>query len=204
MWVDLPRPDFRDFTQWMDVDGTRVRVLGPELQLHVLAHHFMRHACLRPLWLCDVALALESRAPGFDWELALGADRRRRGWVVTALGLAHALLGARIDDTPVPDAAARLPGWLIPAVLDRWEKGERPPPAVFSDLDSHGVLGMLTHRWPEPIGATIYLGAPFNAFPRLPLQVASYLRRVVVYGADRMPDQGADWLHRRRAARASR
>ena len=201
MWVDLPRSDFRDFTKMIDIDGTSVRVLGPELQLHVLAHHFMRHACLRPLWLCDVSLMLESRPVDFDWELALGANRRRRGWVITALGLANALLGARIDDSPVPGAAHTLPGWLIPAVFDRWEKGERPPPAVFSDLDSRGLLGMLSHRWPEPIGATIYLEAPFNAFPRPPLQLASYLRRVVVYGASRMPAQGAAWLHRRRVAR---
>ncbi len=201
MWVDLPRPDFRDLPETINIDGTPVRVLGPEPQLHVLAHHFMRHACLRPLWLCDVSLALESRPANFDWELCLGSDRRRRGWVITALGLAHALLGARIDDTPVPDAAERLPGWLIPAVLDRWEKGERPPPAVFRDLHTRGLIGMLAHRWPEPIGATIYLEAPFNAFPRPPLQLASYLRRVVVYGASRLPQQGPDWLKHRRAAR---
>jgi hypothetical protein len=206
MWVDRPRPDFRDFTETIDVEGVAVRVLGPELQLHVLCHHFMRHACLRPLWLCDVALMLESRPAGFDWNLCLGDDRRRRGWVVTALGLAHALLGAEIDDTPVAQEAKRLPGWLIPAVFDRWEKGERPPPAVFSDLDSRGLLGMLAHRWLEPIGATIYLEAPFNDVPRLPIQLVSYVRRVIVYGASRMPRQGAAWLRRRRGRgpRASR
>jgi hypothetical protein len=201
MWVDRPRPDFRDFTETIGIGGTSVRVLGPELQLHVLAHHFMRHACLRPLWLCDVSLMLESRPLDFDWDLFLGDDARRRGWVITALGLAQALLGAEIDDTPVAAEARRLPGWLLPAVLDRWEKGERPPPAVFSDLDSRGLLGMLAHRWPEPIGATIYLEAPFNAVPRLPIQLASYVRRVIVYSAGLMPRQGAAWLRRRRELR---
>jgi hypothetical protein len=197
MWVDLPRADVREFTEVIDIDGTPVRVLVPELQLHVLCHHFMRHACLRPLWLCDIALLLESRAADFDWELCLGDNRRRRGWVLTAIGLAHHLLGAEIDDTPVAAEARRLPRWLIPAVLSRWEMGERPPPAVFTDLESRGLLGMVARRWPEPIGATVYMRAPFNGFPRLPIQLAAFLNRIVVYGVRHLPRHASSYIRRR-------
>jgi hypothetical protein len=182
-WTDVPRPDFREFTETIDIDGTPVRVLRPELQLNVLCHHFMRHACLRPLWLCDIALVLESRPAGFDWELFLGEDRRRRGWVTTAIGLAHALLGAETDDIPIAAETKRIPAWLPPAVILRWEHGEIRSQSVLSEIGTRGPLTMLSrHRWPDPVGATIFLNAPFNGVPRLPLQWAAFLYRAATYG----------------------
>ena len=191
-WQDIPRADFRAFTGALDVGGTSVRVLRPELHLHVLCHHFMRHATLRPLWLCDIALLLEARPDRFDWELCLGDDRRRRGWVITALGLAHCLLGARIDDTPIAAEARRIPAWLPAAVLRRWELGEIQSQSVMSEIGSRGVLTALTrHRWPDPVGATVFLGAPFNAFPRLPLQWAAFLYRSATYGLPLLAGEAA-------------
>jgi hypothetical protein len=54
-----------------------VRVMAPEDHLHFLCLHLLRHGIQTPLWLCDVAVAVESRSQTFDWDLALGPDRRR-------------------------------------------------------------------------------------------------------------------------------
>jgi hypothetical protein len=44
----------------------------------------------------------------------------------------------------------------------------RSPLAAFKDLSS---------RWPDPIAATISLGAPLNSLPRWPFQLANVLMR---------------------------
>jgi arylsulfatase len=70
--------------------------------------------------LCDVAVAFESRPEDLDWDLVLGSDQRRADWVACTIGLAHQLLGATIDGTPVAARSARLPKWLVPSVLAGW------------------------------------------------------------------------------------
>src|SRR6266478_6613353 len=74
-----------------------VRVLCPEDHLRVLCFHFLREGAWRPLWLCDIAVTLETRPPDFDWDHCLGGDPRRSDWVACSLGVAHQLLGARVD-----------------------------------------------------------------------------------------------------------
>src|SRR5215831_2165283 len=74
----------------------QVRVLSDEDQFALSAVHFLKHAAWRPLWLCDLALFLESMSAGFDWDLCLGTDARRANWILSAVGLARDLLGASI------------------------------------------------------------------------------------------------------------
>jgi hypothetical protein len=147
----------------------------------------LRHGGVRPLWLCDIAVAVERRSPGFDWHLCLGEDPRRAEWVSCAIGLAHRLLGAAIDDTPLASQARHLPAWLAPAVLRGWSEplGHRaggPYEAISESFRKPWKLAeALRERWPNPIRASVDLGAPFNAFPRLPLQLASYFSRSAQY-----------------------
>ncbi|HXG65034.1 MAG TPA: nucleotidyltransferase family protein, partial [Blastocatellia bacterium] len=47
-------------SQTVELDGIAVRVAAPEDHLRILALHMLRHGVSRPLWLCDVAVALES------------------------------------------------------------------------------------------------------------------------------------------------
>jgi hypothetical protein len=146
-------------------------VFGPEDHLRLLCLHGLRHGLSRPLWLCDVAVALETRPAEFDWDLLLGGHRRRAEAVLSALGLAHELLGARTDGTPV--AERRLPPWLVPAVERQWGAGSgwRDPMALV--LRRHrGVLRELRRHWPNAIEATVGVRAPLNDFPRLPFQLA--------------------------------
>lgn len=157
-----------------------VRVLGLEDHLRLLCVHLLRHGAWRPLWLCDVAVALESRPSGFDWDRCLGRNRRRADWVACTIGLAHQLLDVPVDDTPVAWRARHLPRWLVPAVLEQWKTPctvDHLPPEPFATTLHHParVPKALYLRWPDPIVATIDRKGPFNALPRLPFQLGAYL-----------------------------
>ena len=163
-----------------------VRLMSPEDQLRVLCIHLLRHGAWRPGWLADAGVVLESRPRDFDWGRCLGASKREAEWVVSALGLAHKLLGARIDDTPVGELASGLPRWLVAAVLKQWEKPcviDHAPLELMAASLRHprGVIGALRKRWPDPIQASIRMRAPLNEWPRLPYQVGEYVSKAATF-----------------------
>ena len=164
-----------------DADAGPVRIFGAEDHLRLLCLHGLRHGLLRPLWLCDVAAALEARSAAFDWDRLLWGDPTRTRWTITAIGLAQRVLGARLDGAPVAERAQRLPRWLVPSVLHEWgsarpAQGARQPMA---DALRHPtwLLRALRVRWPNAVEATVGMGGSFNAWPRLPYQVAECARR---------------------------
>lgn len=184
----------------LKLGAARLRVLSAEDHLRLMCLHLLRHGAWRPLWLCDVAAAVEGRREGFDWSRLLGTDRRRARWVACAVGLAHRLLGARVEDTPLASESKRLPRWLVPEVLKQWETPfpsmqapmrHRAPMREYL-LRPSGVLGDLLNRWPNPIEATVRTGGPFNAWPRLPFQVGHALSRAARFLArtsdDKVPE----------------
>jgi hypothetical protein len=73
-----------------------VKVLSPEDHLSMLCVHFLGHGGWRPIWLCDIAAAMESLTESFDWQTCLGEDTRRAGWILSALACAHEILGAQL------------------------------------------------------------------------------------------------------------
>ena len=183
-----PRPfeELAARAETVALGDTTIRVLGFEDHLRVLSMHALRHDVARPIWLCDLAVALTARPPAFDWRRCLGPDERIAGWVAAVLGLAHRLLGAPVADTPVAARAAELPGWLPVSVLRRW--GQSP----VRGLASHVPLGQalptlardparlwedLVLRWDRPIKYTLDLGRPLSAWPRWPFQLAGVVRR---------------------------
>jgi hypothetical protein len=162
-----------------------IRVLAPEDHLAFLCLHMLRHGAWRPLWLCDVAAALETRPAAFDWNLCLEGGRRS-SWVRSALVLAHQLVGANLIDTPLAAMRPRLPRWLVREVLRQWE---RPIPGERMQLDYRAPLAKtlgkpsalaseIRARWPNPIEATISVGGPLNELPRLPFQIGNGLIRL--------------------------
>src|SRR6266853_1796751 len=78
----------------MKLGDVEVRVLSPEDHLRVLCFHFLREGAWRPLWLCDIAVALETRPPDFDWDVFSGKENRRRKWFACVIALVDLLLGA--------------------------------------------------------------------------------------------------------------
>jgi hypothetical protein len=169
----------------LELGSSRVRVLCEEDQLRLLCFHMLRHGAWRPLWLCDVAAAVESRGENFDWRRVLGGSRRRANWVLSALGLAQSLLGANVEGTPAEGAAARVPRWLVASVLGRWarpfaaEQGtlRHSAPMRAYLRRPRGLLKDLRNRWPGPVEATIAAGGMFDALPRWPYQLAHSLAR---------------------------
>jgi hypothetical protein len=158
--------------------------MGAEDNLWFLCMHLLRHGAYRPLWLCDVAAALESRPPGFDWDYLLSKNRKQVDRMACTFGLAHQLLGARVDDTPVAHRAKNLPGWLVPTVVKQWNTpstADHQPPQLISETLRHparlpkAVMG----RWPDAIQATIRMNGAFNALPRLAYQIGEFTSRNV-------------------------
>ena len=175
-------------SQLVRVDDVDVRILCPEDHLRVLCVHLLRHGALRPLWLCDIAVALESRAADFDWDRCLGDDRRHADWVACTVALAHLVLGVPIDDTPVAKRATNLPRWLVPSLLRQWD-APYPPDRYHAPMEIYlrhpkGLLNGLRKRWPNPIEATSSVNGPFNEWPRFPFQVGNCILRATKYFAE--------------------
>jgi len=165
------------------VGDVSIRIPSPEDHLRILCLHLLRHGAWRPLWLCDVALALESREANFDWQIFLGNDSKRADWLACVLGLAHQLLGARVSDTPIAARAGRLPAWLPRAVLRRWGRWFNSDyrDKAWSSLSAHKsepvrLLEDIYFRC-DPIRATVEMEGAFSNMPRLPYQFAALLRR---------------------------
>ena len=203
LWVDLHEGvgeesgmDFEAMfgrAETIVLGAARVRVPCAEDHLRLLCLHLLRHGAWRPLWLCDVAAALEHRPENFDWTVALGDDRRRARWVGCAVGLASALLGARAEDTPFANEPKPLPRWLLPEVLRQWAtpyacaqapmRYRAPVASYLRRRRPAGLVGDLRNRWPNPIEATVRVGGPFNGLPRWPFQLANCLARAAHFAS---------------------
>lgn len=191
---DLTLDELYDRSQTAKLGDVEVRVPCAEHHLRIMSSHMLRHGAWRPLWLCDIALAIESRPADFDWDLCLGRTRQTKDWVACCVGLAHQLLGAEVDDTPLARRAKSLPAWLISAVLKQWETPyatSQPPVSHRAPMGSYfrhpsGLFADLRRRWPNPIEATVYTGGPFNELPRWPFQIAECVARTAKFFA-RLP-----------------
>ena len=184
----LHRPSVDDVyerSQLVPLGDVDVRILGPEDHLRYMCIHMLGHGAYRALWLCDIAVVLESLPEDFDWEYLLRGDRRPAEWVASSVCLAHKLLGARLDGIPVAERAGHLPGWLLPSVLRQWSIGEHymdsVPSMAYSFRHSAQLLKALRLRWPNPIQATVHVRGPFNELPRLPFQLLECVRRTAYF-----------------------
>src|SRR4030095_492362 len=109
-WVDLhqqffeinDRTETELFARSTLVTGgsEQIRVLSAEDHLALLAIHLLKHGAWRPLWLCDIGAAVENLPCDFDWEVCLGRNGTRAGWIKAAIALAHQLLDANIAAVP--------------------------------------------------------------------------------------------------------
>ena len=159
------------------LDGARFRVLSWEDHFRLVALHQLHHGGWRPLWLCDIAVLLETAPRSFSWERCLSGDRRLSEGVLATAALAAELLGASLP-SGTPEFA--VPGWLRRAVLHGWVHGyESMPPSLYElrALGWRGAFRALRDRWPDPVSATVHLRAPFRTVPRPAVQVAECLRR---------------------------
>lgn len=98
---------------------TEMHCLAPEDELQLLSIHFVRHRGIRPVWLCDIAAALEARPADFDWARCL-SEPPFTSWIVYALLLSERLLGANLENTPLAGRSDSLPDWFVSNILEQW------------------------------------------------------------------------------------
>lgn len=178
-----------DRSELFMLDGVGVRVPRPEDHLRVACLHLLKHGAWRPLWLCDVAAAVESRPAGFDWGLCLGASPNAAERVACVIRLARGLLGADLSATPFERGAP--PAWIARAVLAQWEKPfaqeHEAPETMAAALRRPAKLPKaLRRRWPNPVKATLRFGGSFGESPRLAYQLGDYVLSCIEYAA-RLP-----------------
>jgi hypothetical protein len=192
-WVDLHKC-FREISdrsiedvfarsQVVPLGGEEIRILGVEDHLALLCLHLLKHGAWRPLWLCDIAAAVESLPETFDWDICLGQAPRRAEWISCSVGLANRLLGARIDELPLKPEQMEVPAWLAEGVREHWSNlfpadhsPIRAAPLMAHNLRTgRNIIKGVIERWPDPITATFNREGKFNNFPRLPYQVAEFV-----------------------------
>lgn len=197
-WVDLHSSERAhgyclsstyDRSELFMLEGVGVRVPRPEDHLRVACLHLLKHGAWRPLWLCDVAAAVESRPAGFDWGLCLGTGSRAAERVACVIRLARSLLGADLRNTPFERGAP--PAWTVRAVLAQWEKPfaqeHEAPETIAAALRRPAKLpAALRRRWPDPVKATLRFGGSFGESPRLAYQLGDYILSCAEYAA-RLP-----------------
>lgn len=165
-----------------------VRILGPADHLELLCEHFFSHGAWRPLWLCDIALFVETHGAELGWvrmDLSEAESRAVHGpFVRPAVLLAHELLGARLTGTPWAGAEARnsdpLPRWLPRATLRAWGVGGHYSLTTSITLEEptpRALMRSARIRWPNPIEASVRWRRPFDNTPRLPFQLLDVLVR---------------------------
>jgi hypothetical protein len=174
-------------TSLVKLGVVEVRVLFPEDHLRLLCFHFLREGAWRPLWLCDIAVALETRSGDFDWDLFTDRNERRRKWFACAISLANLLLGASVDGIPEMLRGNQTPTWFLPSVLREWEvrsmsrRHTAPMRAAWRAPGQTLRLRSLSSHWPNPIEATIGVRGPFNEIPRLPFQICNSAVRTIKF-----------------------
>ncbi|HEU5194403.1 MAG TPA: nucleotidyltransferase family protein [Methylomirabilota bacterium] len=175
--LDTPLEALFERSRLVKLGDLRVRVPGAEDHLVLLCLHMLRHGAWRPVWLCDVAAAVEALGPDAVLTRSLPAEPRRAHWVACALGLAERLLEARVP----AHLGAPPPAWLTRAVLEQWARDEHymhGPSMSFALRRPRLLADALRLRWPNAIQATVELGGAFNDLPRLPFQVGECVRRI--------------------------
>lgn len=165
----LPNPNQENLiellvrSQSVKLEGIEVKLASQEDHLRILCIHLLKHNARPPLWLCDIAAAVESRDADFDWGICLGTDPIQADWIACAISLSHQLLGADIDDTPIAKRARNLPKWLPRSVMRKWWM-LRGPSWLF-DADGKRFV---------PITAALRFGTHFDRTARIRLESLFY------------------------------
>ena len=195
---DLPDRSWEEVygrTRLVPLGGIEIRVLGPDDHLRLLCLHLIRHGGIRPLWLCDVGVALESVDADFDWDYFLSGKSVVAAWAVSALGLAHHLLGAKLPAGPIGARIAWLPFWLLQTValgVGAWRCGQalaapgmrHPAPRIRKLESDHCLLSPGPIPWDAGAAAWRSIGCPGNAYhalahPQRPAQVSDALAPII-------------------------
>lgn len=160
---------------------TQIRILSEEDHLRILCVHWLTDGGTSKERLWDIYHAVDRRYDGFDWEKCLDTvDKKRRRWVVTAIGLANHYLNLPADDLPFRDEFQKIPRWIYKALEKEWASGLRLMPLHYYLHDKKQLWKQIKKRIPpNPITATILVNGAFNNTPRIFYQIANTIQRTI-------------------------
>jgi hypothetical protein len=183
IWKECPGGDFWSRSRQVRVGSASVTVLCPEDTLRTQCFHYWKHRGMRLLWVCDVALGLELSDVHLEWDRILSGTRFDLDRIRSLLAAAQQILGVSADNWPPALAQMQPPAWLKPALLEQWANADGYANEALAALKANpaGVVRIFTDRASGPIQATVHLRAPFNHFPRFPIQLASYALKLAEY-----------------------
>lgn len=161
-------------------ESTNIRVLREEDHLRVLCIHWLNDGGANKERLRDVYYGISNRSKDFDWHRFLElVGKRRRRWLVCAVGLTHRYLNLKVDDTPIAGEVANLPGWLIKAVEKEWKSSVPLIPLHHLLHDRQKLWQQVKKRIPpNPVQATIEMEGSFDSCPRFVYQIADVFLRL--------------------------
>lgn len=169
----------------IELHGIEIEVPAPEDHFRILSAHLLAHGAWRPLWLCDLAVALESGAGDWNWDYLLRGPAAMAGWLEVCLRLPGELLGAELPEMPQELLQRPLPAWIGNTVLEQWGAGtggsrrEVLSLAFLKHVAARGRLrDELLGHWPNPLQAAFERHAPVT--PRVPrgTQLAAAAARI--------------------------
>ncbi|MFO0863076.1 MAG: nucleotidyltransferase family protein [Gemmataceae bacterium] len=184
---DRPWSEILRRSRLISQGNLRVQALGFEDQLRQFCIHLLRHKALRPLWLCDIAAAIEVLPANFDWAYFLSGDECATEWTQAFLGLACRALGARTSAPPIVAAAEKVPSWLIDDIHWRWGNGMSRMPLIDTLKCPQHLYRVIRHDWLNRM-AIAYRSSlsPHCSLPKLlayaafqqPMKAAVRIRRI--------------------------
>jgi hypothetical protein len=168
-------------TVLIECAGELVRVLDPEANLRMLSAHWLNDGGADRERLWDIYYAVKNVPDGFDWDRCVdGAGSERRSWVVYAIALAHEYFGLEIETLPFRDDVERLPQWIRTAVEKEWASNLRLRDLRLCLNDPSMLIAQIRKRLPpNPIQATIEMGASLDDSRQAYFQARTLLRRAV-------------------------
>jgi hypothetical protein len=172
--------DLFENTETVKLQETDIRILRPEDHLRVLCVHWLNDGGAYKERLWDIFYAVENRPADFDWNRCLEVvDKKRRKWLVCAIGLAHRYLELELKDTPISAEAKLIPKWVIETVEKEWADDNRLKRLHDCLTDRKELFQQLKKRFPpNPIQATIETNGEFDDKSRIFYQIGNILFRI--------------------------
>ncbi len=177
----LPWPDLFARSTFLELEFGRIRVLCPEDHLRVITTHWLNDGGENRERLWDIYYAVSNRPADFEWSKCLDCvSETRRGWVITAIGLAHRYLDLDISDLPFKEECENIPEWVIRTLEREWADPVRTRPLQTCLREPRLFFEQLRKRIPpNPIQATIQTESPIDDASRFFIQIRNIANRSV-------------------------
>ncbi len=177
----LTWPELFARSTFLELEFGSIRVLCPEDHLRVIAVHWLNDGGENRERLWDIYCAVANRPTDFDWSKCLDCvSETRRGWVITAIGLAHKYLDLDISDLPFREECENIPKWVTRTLEREWADPVRTRPLQSCLRQPKLFLKQLRKRIPpNPIQASIQTESPINDGSRFFVQIRNIANRSV-------------------------